>query len=195
VTPDAGQVTELLEAWSQGNQTALQRLAPLVYAELRKLARFHMSHEAPSHTLQATALINETFLKLADLKKIDWNGRQHFFATSSQIMRRVLVDYARQKRSIKRGRDVKRVSFEDAGILRASGPAASDLLVLDDALSRLEVIDTRKARVLEFWFFGGLTVEEIADTLEVGTSTVKRDLDFAKVWLARELWGAETHDR
>ena len=151
--------------------------------------------EAPGHTLQPTALINEAFLKLVDIKKAGWKSRKHFFAAVSQIMRRVLVDYARKKRSVKRGREIKRVPLENAGTLTADMPAVTDVLVFDEALTRLEAIDSRKARVLEFWFFAGMTVEEIAGAMDIGTSTVQRDLDFAKVWLARELWSIESHDK
>ena len=188
-----GQITKLLQAWSRGDSTALEQLTPLVYAELRKLARYHMSREAPGHTLQPTALINEAFLRLVDMQQGDWKGRKQFFAAASQIMRRVLVDYARKKRSIKRGREITRVPLEDAGILPAASPALLDVLAFDEALSRLEAIDARKGRVVEFWFFAGMTVEEIADAMDVGTSTVQRDLDFAKVWLARELGRVENY--
>ena len=188
-----GQITKLLHAWSRGDSTALEQLTPLVYAELRKLARYHMSREAPGHTLQPTALINEAFLRLVDMQQGDWKGRKQFFAAASQIMRRVLVDYARKKRSIKRGREITRVPLEDAGILPAGSPALLDVLAFDEVLSRLEAIDARKGRVVEFWFFAGMTVEEIADAMDVGTSTVQRDLDFAKVWLARELGRVENY--
>jgi RNA polymerase sigma factor (TIGR02999 family) len=191
---EAGQVTKLLQAWSRGDRSALDRLAPLIYAELRKLARFHMSHEAAGHTLQPTALINEAFLKLVDIRKGVWKSRNHFFAAASQIMRRVLVDYARKKRSIKRGREVKRVPWEEAMNQPADISGAADILMFDEALSRLEAKDPRKVRVMEAWFFSGMTVEEIAAAVGIGASTVKRDLDFAKVWLARELRSIQTHD-
>jgi RNA polymerase sigma factor (TIGR02999 family) len=191
VTPEAGHVTKLLQEWSRGDRAALDRLTPLVYAELRKLARFHMAHEAPGHTLQATALINEAFLKLIGLSKPDWKSRKHFYGAASQIMRRVLVDYARKKRSVKRGRELKRVEWENVKTKPADLPAVTDVLMFDEALTNLEAIDSRKARVLEAWFFSGMTVEEIAETLEIGTSTVQRDLEFAKVWIARELTSIE----
>lgn len=154
-----------------------------------------MSREAVGHTLQPTALINEAFLKLVDLEQVDWESRKHFYAAASQIMRRVLVDYARKKRSVKRGREAKRVPFEEAIAQPAYGPAAADLVAFDEVLTRLKGIDSRKAQVVEFWFFAGMTVEEIAETLEIGTSTVNRDLEFAKVWLARELGALSTNEQ
>lgn len=181
-----GQLTRLLQAWGQGDPEALGRLTPLIYGELRKLARFHMSREAAGHTLQPTALINEAFLKLIDIQEPDWKSRKHFYRAASQIMRRVLVDYARKKRSVKRGREAKRVPFEEAIAQPAEMPVV-DIIAFDEALTRLAAIDSRKAQVVELWFFGGMTVEEIASTIEIGTSTVHRDLEFSKVWLAREL--------
>jgi RNA polymerase sigma factor (TIGR02999 family) len=193
VNPDPGHVTNLLHAWSSGDGAALDELTPLVYAELRKLARYHMSREAPGHTLQPTDLINEAFLKLVDISQGKWTGRKQFFAAASQIMRRVLVDYARKKRSLKRGREVTRVPLEHSGILSVDSPAVLEVLAFDEALNRLDAIDSRKARVLEFWFFAGMTPEEIADAMDIGTSTARRDLDFAKVWVARELTRVEYH--
>lgn len=187
------QLTKLLEAWSRGDSEALEELTPIIYGELRKLAKFHMSREGAGHTLQPTALINEAFLRLVAIQQPDWKGRKYFYAATSQIMRRVLVDYARKKRSIKRGREVKRVPFEEAIAQPDYAPAAIDLVAFDEALTRLKNHDPRKAQVVELWFFGGMTVEEIAETMEIGTSTVRRDLEFAKVWLAREL-GASTHE-
>ena len=187
-------VSALLQAWSQGDSSALDELTPLIYAELRKLARFHMSREAPGHTLQPTALINEAYLRLCDIREPDWKGRKHFFAAASQIMRRVLVDYARKKRSVKRGREAKRVPFEEAIALPAGNPAAVDIVAFDEALTRLSVIDSRKAQVVEFCFFLGMTVQEIANELDIGTATVNRDLEFAKVWLAREIGSIGTHE-
>jgi len=189
-----GQLTKLLQAWSQGDSSALDELTPLIYGELRKLARFHMAREAAGHTLQPTALINEAYLKLIDIREADWKGRKQFFAAASQIMRRVLVDYARKKRSVKRGRQAKRVPFEEAIALPADAPAAVDILAFDEALTRLSAIDSRKAQVVEFWFFAGMTIDEISKELEIGTSTVNRDLEFAKVWLARELGSMGSHE-
>jgi len=176
----------LLQAWVQGDPEALDRLTPLIYGELRKLARFHMSREAPGHTLQPTALINEAFLKLIDIQHTDWKSRKHFYGAASQIMRRVLVDYARKKRSVKRGRELKRVPFEEA-LARPAEMSVVDIVAFDEALIRLAAIDSRKVQVAEFWFFAGMTVEEIAATIDVGTSTVRRDLEFVRAWLTREL--------
>ena len=180
------QLTKLLEAWSQGYPDALDQLTPLIYGELRKLARFHMSRESPGHTLQPTALINEAFLKLIDIEQPDWKSRRHFYGAASQIMRRVLVDYARKKRSVKRGRESKRVPFEQA-IARPAEMRSVDILAFDEALTRLAAIYPRQARVSEFWFFAGMTVEEIAQTMETSIGTVNRDLNLSKAWLAREL--------
>jgi len=180
------QLTRLLQAWGEGDPDALDRLTPLIYGELRKLARFHMSREAVGHTLQPTALINEAFLKLIEIEQVDWKSRKHFYRAASQIMRRVLVDYARKKRSVKRGRQAKRVPFEEAIALPAE-MAVVDIIAFDEAATRLAAHDPRKAQIVEFWFFAGMTVEEIADAMDIGTSTVNRDLEFAKVWLAREL--------
>ncbi len=179
------QLTQLLAAWSAGDTKALDQLAPLIYGELRKLARYHMSREAPGHTLQPTALINEAYLKLADMHHPAWKDRKHFFAAASQIMRHLLVDYARKKRSSKRGRESIRVPFDEA--IAVSTEVSVDITDLDEALTRLAAVDTRKAQVIELWFFGGLTGQEIAETLGVGTSTVHRDLEFGKVWIAREI--------
>ena len=187
--------THLLQAWTGGDRAALDRLTPLVYAELKKLARFHMSHESPGHTLQSTALIHEAFLRLADVKPTEWKSRKHFFAAASQIMRRVLVDYARKKRSVKRGRELKRVPWQEAMAESSGGTVPIDILAFDEAMNRLEQHDARKARVVEAWLFSGMTAEEIAEVMEIGTSTVQRDLDFAKVWLLRELRSVETHDQ
>jgi RNA polymerase sigma-70 factor, ECF subfamily len=181
------QLTELLEAWSRGDPAALDKLTPLIYGQLRKLAKFHMSRERPGHTLQPTALINEAFLRLVSVQHAEWKSRGYFYAAASQIMRRVLVDYARKKRSAKRGREAKHVPFEEALATPDYAPAAADIVAFDEALTRLKDNDARKAQVLELWFFGGMTIEEIAEIMEISISTIRRDLDFAKVWLAREL--------
>jgi RNA polymerase sigma factor (TIGR02999 family) len=159
---------------------------PIIYGELRKLARFHMSREAPGHTLQPTALINEAFLKLVELRELDWKSRKHFYRAASQIMRNVLVDYARKKRSVKRGREAQRVPFDEV-IGQAAQVPEVDIVAFDEAITRLAARDPRKARVVECWFFAGMRVEEIAGLLDIGTSTVRRDLEFAKVWLVREM--------
>ena len=181
------QLTMLLQAWAQGDSVALDRLMPLIYGELRKLARFHMSREAADHILQPTALIHEAFLKLADMRHAEWKGRKHFYGSVSQIMRRILVDYARKKRSVKRGPEAKWVPFEEAKEEWPAEMPVLDVVVFDSALRRLETIDARKAHVVELWFFTGLTVEQIAHSMDVGTSTVNRYLKFSKTWLAREM--------
>ena len=194
MTAGQAQLTRLLEAWGRGDSDALDQLTPFIYTELRKLAQFHMSREAADHTLQPTALINEAFLKLAGIQQMDWKSRKHFYAAASQIMRRLLVDYARKKRSVKRGRELKRVPFEEAIAQPAHLSGAFDIVAFDEALTQLKGIGARKAQVAEFWFFAGMTVEEIAETMEIGTSTVNRDLEFAKVWLARQLGSIDNHE-
>ncbi len=181
------QLTLLLQKWAEGDSAAVDRVMPLIYGELRKLARFHMSREAPGHILQPTALIHEAFLKLTDTERADWKSRKHFYGAVSQIMRRVLVDYARKKRSVKRGPEVNRIPFEEAKEYWPAEMPVIDMVVLDTALRRLESIDSRKARVVELWFFTGMTAEEIAVCMNVGISTVNRDLKFGKTWLAREI--------
>ena len=188
------QLTRLLEAWSQGDPEALDQLTPFIYAELRKLALYHMSREGPGHTLQPTALINEAFLKLLNFRRMDWKDRKHFYAAASQIMRRILVDYARKKRSIKRGREAKRVPFEEAVAQPSYAPAAADVVAFDEVLTRLKGIAPRKAQIAEFFFFAGMTIEEIAETMEFSVSTVRRDMEFAKVWLTRELGSVGFHE-
>jgi RNA polymerase sigma-70 factor (ECF subfamily) len=194
VAKGQAELTRLLESWSQGNPGALDQLTPIIYAELRKLALYHMSREAPGHTLQPTALINEAFLKLLDFRRMDWKDRKHFYAAASQIMRRILVDYARKKRSVKRGREVKRVAFEEAMAQPTYGPAAADVVAFDEVLTRLKGIAPRKAQIAEFFFFAGMTIEEIAETMEISVSTVRRDMEFAKVWLTRELGSVSSHE-
>jgi RNA polymerase sigma factor (TIGR02999 family) len=189
---EQGQITNLLQAWSRGDQLALERLTPLIYAELKRLARFHMSHEAAGHTLQPTALINEAFLKLVDLKAADWKARKQFFSAASQIMRNLLVDYARKKRSIKRGGKWKRVDEQEAEY-RSAETSVTDILAFDEALTRLKAKDPRMARVFEAWFFAGMTIEQIAEFMDIGATTVRRDLDFAKLWIARELGSIQSH--
>jgi RNA polymerase sigma factor (TIGR02999 family) len=179
------EVTELLRSWSDGQQEALERLIPLVYAELRRLARGYMRGEREGHTLQTTALINEAFLRLIDWKNVSWQNRAHFFGVSAQLMRRILVDFARS-RNAKRGGDVSRVILDEALI-----PAVSrtDVVAVDDALKSLEALDLRKAKIVELRFFGGLSTEETAEFLKISTSTVEREWRLAKLWLVRELRG------
>jgi RNA polymerase sigma factor (TIGR02999 family) len=179
------EVTELLTAWGEGDQSALQRLVPVVHAELHRLARRHMSHERRDHTLQTSALVNEAYLRLIDLSKVRWQDRAHFFAMSSRLMRRILVDHARARKSVKRTAGGERVSFDEALVVSDESPV--DLVALDDALQALEAFDPRKSQVIEMRFFGGLSIEETSEALQVSPETVKRDWRLAKLWLLREL--------
>lgn len=178
------QVTQLLVAWSGGDESALDRLIPLVNDELRRLAHRYISGERAGHTLQTTALVNEAYLRLVDSSRVRWQNRAHFFAVSAQLMRRILVDYARARRSQKRGGGLQ-VSLDQA--LPIAPEREPDLMALDDALSALAEMDHRKGRVVELRFFGGLSVEETAEVLEVSPDTVMRDWRLAKAWLLREL--------
>ena len=184
-TPSPGAVTELLRAWGDGDDSALERLTPLVEAELRRLARAYMRRERRDHTLQATALVNEAFLRLTDARRVHWQDRAHFLAISARLMRRVLVDHARSRGYRKRGGGVERVTL-DEGLVASPEPAV-DVLALDRALEALAEADVRKSRVIELRFFGGLSVEETAEVLHVSADTVKRDWRLAKLWLLREL--------
>jgi RNA polymerase sigma factor (TIGR02999 family) len=180
-------VTSLLVAWGHGDPAALERLIPLVEVELRRLARRYMSHERAGHTLQPTALVNEAYLKLVAVRHVQWHDRSHFFAVSARLMRRILVDHARSRRSLKRGRGAPQVTLDEAfAVSMSPGP---DLIAVDDALNALAAIDKRKSRVVELRIFGGLTADETADVLKVSSNTVIRDWKFAKAWLARELTG------
>ena len=182
-----GAVTELLRAWSDGDDGALERLVPLVEAELRRLARAYMSRERPEHTLQTTALVNEAFLRLTDARRIRWQDRAHFLGISARLMRRVLVDYARNRGYLKRGGGAQKVSLHEE--LLASADPALDVVALDRALEALAKIDARKSQIVELRFFGGLSVEETAEVLHVSPDTVKRDWRLAKLLLLRELEG------
>ncbi len=184
-TPVPGAVTELLRAWGNGDDAALEQLTPLVEAELRRLARGYMRRERRGHTLQTTALVNEAFLRLTDARRVRWEDRAHFLGISARLMRRVLVDHARSRGSRKRGGGAERVTL-DEGLLISPEPAV-DVLALDRALETLAAVDVRKSRVIELRFFGGLSVEETAEVLHVSTDTVKRDWRLAKLWLLREL--------
>ena len=187
-TPSPG-VTELLHAWSGGDDSALEQLLPLVEAELRRLARAYMGRERRGHTLQVTALVNEAFLRLTDARRVKWQDRAHFLGISARLMRRVLVDYARRRGYHKRGGGAEQVTLQD-DLVMAQDPAL-DVIALDRALERLEKADARKSRVVELRFFGGLSVEETAEVLHVSPDTVKRDWRLAKLWLLRELEGEE----
>jgi RNA polymerase sigma-70 factor, ECF subfamily len=186
-SPSPAAVTELLRAWSNGDDGALEQLVPLVEAELRRLARGYMARERPDHTLQTTALVNEAFVRLTDARQVRWQDRAHFLGISARLMRRVLVDYARRRGFHKRGGDAQRVTLQD-DLVRTPDPAF-DVVALDRALEALAKFDMRKSRIVELRFFGGLSVEETADVLQVSTDTVKRDWRLAKLWLLRELEG------
>lgn len=179
------EVTHLLLAWRQGEKKALDKLICVVYRELRRLAHHYMSGERSDHTLQTTALINEAYLRLLDCRKVNWQDRIHFFAVAAQMMRRVLVDYARSHQQLKRGRGLEKISFSENRIV--SNDKDPDLVVLDDALKTLAKVDSRKSQVVELRFFGGLSVEETAEALGVSPDTVMRDWRLAKAWLAREM--------
>ena len=182
-------ISKLLRAWSGGDQSALERLTPIVYDELHRLARRYMKRERPGHSLQTTALVNEAYMRLVDYERMQWQNRAHFFAVSSQLMRRILVEHAR-RHNLKRGGGVKHVSLEDTAVV--GGDRARDLVALDDAMNGLARIDPRKVQVVEMRFFGGLGVEETAEVLKVSAVTVKRDWRAAKAWLYRELTGGTT---
>lgn len=179
------QVVELLRAWSDGDTSALERLTPIVYDELHRLARRYMRGERPGHSLQTTALVNEAYMRLVDYTRMQWQDRAHFFAMSSRLMRRILVDFARSKGYQKRGGGAQKVSLDDA--LVVAREPGQDLVALDDALTALATFDARKAQVVEMRFFGGLSVEETAEALQVSVDTVMRDWKLAKAWLLREL--------
>ena len=179
------EITQLLVAWGDGDQSALDDLAPLVHAELRRLAHRYMGRERPGHTLQTSALVNEAYLRLIDWKNVRWQNRAHFFAVSAQLMRRILVDFARDRQYLKRGGGALRVSLDELADFPAQRGA--DLVALDEALKALAEVDGRKAEVVEMRFFGGLSVEEVAEVLKVSEETVMRDWRLAKVWLLREL--------
>ena len=181
----SAQVTKLLLDWKAGDDDAFEKLAPVVYGELRRMARRYMARERASHTLQPSALVNEAFLKLIDSRRVGWQNRAHFFAISAQLMRRILVDFARRKRDQKRGGQVPHVTFSEE--LPVLTDPTQNLTDLDDALKALAVLDARMERVVELRYFGGLSVEETAEVLQVSADTVQRDWKFAKVWLQREL--------
>jgi RNA polymerase sigma factor (TIGR02999 family) len=177
-----GDVSALLRAWSHGEQSAIQAPTPIVYDELHRLARYYMRGERSGHSLQATALVNEAYMRLADYTRMQWQDRAHFFAVSAQVMRRILVEHAR-RHNVKRGRGVQHVSLDDVVVIAPGEEAETDLVALDEALVGLARIDPRKAQIVEMRFFGGLTVEEIGEVLKVSAGTIKRDWRAAKAWL------------
>jgi RNA polymerase sigma-70 factor (ECF subfamily) len=180
-----GDVSVLLRAWTDGDKQALEKLTPIVYEELHRLARYYMSGERTGHSLQTTALVNEAYLRLTDYKRMRWQNRAHFFAVSAQLMRRILVDHAR-RHNLKRGAGIQHVSLEDTAVV---GERDEDLVALDEALEALARFDSRKARVVELRFFGGLNVDETAEVLKVSSITVMRDWSSARAWLYREMKG------
>jgi RNA polymerase sigma factor (TIGR02999 family) len=183
--PELRDVTGLLRAWGRGDETALRQLVPIVYDQLHAAARRYMAGERPGHTLQTTALIHETYLRLVKVRQIDWQNRAQFFAICAQLMRRILVDFARSRGYQKRGGGTQRVDFEQA--LTVGSEPESNLVALDEALRRLAEVDERKSRVVELRFFGGLSVKETAEVMKISGDTVMRDWKLAKVWLLREL--------
>ena len=187
-TPSPHEITQLLVDWSNGNQAALDKLYPLVYDELRRMARRYMSRERKDHTLQTTALINEAYLRLVEQRNVHWENRAHFFGISAQIMRRILIDHARRYHYSKRGGGAHKISLDEAAVV-AKG-RATELLSLDEALNSLAEIDPRRSRVVELRFFGGLDNDEIAAVLKISPNTVTRDWNMARAWLYQELSGS-----
>jgi RNA polymerase sigma factor (TIGR02999 family) len=180
------QLTQLLRAWSEGDRGALERLMPLVYEELHRLARRYMAGEHPGHTLQATALVNEAYLRLANSEPAGFRDRAHFFAVAARAMRHILVDWARSRQAGKRGNDVPALELVDH-LAIAQGPSGNHLVAIDDALKTLAAFDPRKSEIVELRFFGGLSIQETAEVLKVSEETVRRDWNMAKLWLRREL--------
>ena len=187
--PSQQEVTRLLENWSGGDENALEKLIPLIQPELHRLAHHYMSRERAGHTLQTTALLNEAYLRLVDNPKRDWQNRTHFTAAAAQLMRRIMVDRARERRSLKRGGDAMKVSLDEAALV--SEQRAEELLALDEALEKLAVQDPRKSQIVELRYFGGLTTEEIATFLKISHRTVRREWRMARAWLYCALTGEE----
>jgi RNA polymerase sigma-70 factor, ECF subfamily len=191
ISAKSADITGLLKAWGRGDSSALDRLTPLVYEELRRMAGAYMRKERPGHTLQPTALVNEAFLRLVDVRNLDWNDRAHFFAVCAGVMRRILVDAARSRAALKRGGDAERVDHTTAidfdQLPAAGSDTSAQVCALDEALTALEQIDPRRAKVIELRFFGGLSVEQTAQVLQISPQSVMRDWKLARAWLAREL--------
>lgn len=183
--PPSHEVTQLLKAWTAGDQKALEELIPLVYEQLHRVAQHYMAGQRPGHTLQTTALVNEVYVRLVDCGQVNWHDRAHFFAVSAQLMRRILIDFARTRGYQKRGGGLPHLSLEEAPSL-CNEPDAN-IVALDDALKALAEVDDRKSRVVELRFFGGLSVEETAVILGISPETVGRDWKMAKMWLLHEL--------
>jgi len=191
--PSSHEVTLLLKAWTGGDEEALEKLTPLVYRQLHEIAQRYMAGERSGHTLQTTALVNEAYLRLVDCGKVNWQDRAHFFAVSAQLMRRILIDFARSRGYLKRGGAVAHISLDEAPSV-CNEPDVN-LVALDDALKALSAIDERKSKIVELKFFGGLSVEETAEVLGISSDTVIRDWRLAKTWLFRELTrGVASHE-
>ena len=191
-TPSPKEITRLLVAWGDGDQSALDKLVPLVQSELHRLAHHYMGRERPGHTLQTSALVNEAYIRLIDWKNVRWQNRAHFFGVSAQLMRRILVDFARERHYLKRGGGALQVSMSEAAAFAMDKEA--DLVALDEALVKLSEMDRRKAQVVELRFFGGLSVKEVAEVLKISEETVMRDWRLAKVWLLRQLGREENRE-
>ncbi len=191
MTPSPPEVTQLLFAWGNGDQAARDQLMPLVYDELHRLAHQHMNRERPGHTLQTSALVNEAFLRLVDQREVHWQNRAHFFGIAAQMMRRILVDYARTHRAEKRGGGWDKLVFDEA--IAPAAERSIDLVALDEALKDLLAFDPRQSQIVELRFFGGLTNEEIGEVLDVSPRTVKREWRMAKAWLRREIFTEESN--
>jgi len=186
------EITQLLASWSQGDKVALDQLVPLVYPELRRLAKRHMGRENPDHTLQTSALINEAYLKLVDQQDVEWQNRAHFFAVAAQVMRHILVDHARTRNYAKRGGGAPKLPLDEAAVLTEQ--RAGELIALDDALKDLAALDERKSQLIELRFFGGLSMEETAEVMNISPSTVQREWRAAKAWLHHTMTGATNPD-
>jgi len=185
--PPAHEITQLLQAWGKGDERALEKLTPVVYDELHHAAQRYMAREAHDHTLQTTALVNEVYLRLVDIRRVSWQNRAHFFAVCARLMRRILTDFARSRRYLKRGGEAPHFSLDQACVV--SQEPQPDLVALDEALNHLAALDQRKSRVVELRFFGGLNVEEAAEVLKVSPATIMREWELAKVWLWHQLRG------
>jgi RNA polymerase sigma factor (TIGR02999 family) len=192
-SPTAHEVTQLLRAWSGGDEQALEKLTPLVYEELHRRARHYMARERPGLTIQTTALVHEVYLRLVDFQGVTWQDRAHFLAVCARMMRRILTDFARSRHFQKRGGRAQQISFDEHMVV-VSGEPSADLVALDDALNGLAGVDQRKSQVVELRFFGGLSVQETAEVLKVSEETVKRDWRLAKMWLLQEMSGRQESD-
>jgi len=184
---DSGEITQLLQRWRSGNKEALDNLLPIVYQELKRLAHFQLRKERPNHTLQSAALVNEAYLRLLRIKTPQWESRSHFFSIAAQLMRQILVDYARGHRAAKRGGGEEVLSIDETGLVARGNSKELDILALDDGLKTLAKMDPRKAEIVQLRFFGGLSFNEIADVVKVSSVTVKRDWTTARAWLYREM--------